>query len=230
MSSRTLSIVQTTIGKKAVMAVSGLVLLGFVFFHMLGNLQVFVPPEMVGGKAIYAMDEYAKLLRTVPAALWAARLVLLVSIGAHIWAAISLVGANKAARPVAYQAAKHDVATTYAAKTMQYGGPLLALFIIYHVLHLTLGAVGGGYAGHGNVQATILAAFGDPLLVGVYVAAQVLLGLHLYHGAWSLLQTLGLSHPRYNHWRTRFSAAFALIVAGGNIAISLGVFAGLGAS
>ncbi len=228
MSTRTLSILQTTIGKKAVMAVTGIILIGFVFGHMVGNLQVFVPPKMVDGQAVYAMDQYAKLLRSVPAALWAVRLVLLASVALHAWAAVSLVKANKAARPVGYRA-KQDIATTYAAKTMQIGGPLLAAFIIYHLLHFTIGAVGGGFAGHGNVQATVKAAFGNPALVGVYVFAQLLLGLHIFHGAWSMLQTLGLSHPRYNAWRTRLAMALAFIIAGGNIGISIGVLAGFGA-
>ncbi len=225
MSPRTVSLAQTTIGKKAVMAVSGVVLLGFVFFHMLGNLAVFAAPTVVPGQApVYALDTYAALLRTVPMALWAARAVLLLAVVAHAWAAFSLIQLNRAARPVAYHA-KRDLATSYAAKTMRIGGPLLLLFIVYHLLHYTFGVVGAGFDAN-SVHASVVGGFSNPVVTGVYVAAMLLLGLHLYHGTWSMLQTLGLSHPRYDRWRTRFAAAFAVVVAGGNIGIAVGVLAG----
>ncbi len=226
MSTTTLAFHQTTIGKKAIMAVTGVVMLGFVFFHMIGNLQIFSAPTVVAGKSIYALDTYAALLRTVPAALWVARLVLLASVAAHIWAAVSLIALNKSARPTPYQGPKREVATSYAAMTMRYGGPMITLFIIYHVLHFTLGAVGGGYDVT-SVHKTVIAGFSNPLITGVYVFANLLLGLHLFHGTWSFLQTLGLSHPRYNHLRTLAATGFAGVVAGGNIIIAVSVLAGL---
>jgi succinate dehydrogenase / fumarate reductase cytochrome b subunit len=221
MSERTLTFIDTTIGKKVVMAVSGVVLLGFVLGHMLGNIQIFAGRE--------TLDAYAAFLHSLGGGLWAARVVLLAAVGAHIWAAISLVQANKAARPVGYKM-KKDAATTYAAKMMPIGGMVVLFFILYHLAHMTLGVVGpypnGEYV-QANVYDNLVTGFQNPAVSGVYIVANVFLGLHLYHGAWSFMQTLGLAHPRLNPKRKQFATAFAVIVAGGNILIPLAVLGGL---
>ena len=122
---------QTTLGKKVVMAISGVILIGFVLGHMAGNLQIFLGPEK--------LDAYAEFLHSMPALLWGTRVVLLVSIFAHFLSAFSLWKQNKAARPRGY-AKQVSQATTYAARTMKWGGVIVLLFITYHLLHLTIGA------------------------------------------------------------------------------------------
>jgi succinate dehydrogenase / fumarate reductase cytochrome b subunit len=217
---RSLTLYDASIGKKAVVALTGVVLFGFVITHMLGNLQIFWGPEALNG--------YAQSLRRVPALLWLARLILLGSVIAHIVASLQLVRGAQLARPVAYQQIKR-VSTSYAARTMQLSGPLLAAFILYHLAHLTIPGLSMGAYAHDphDVYANLVNGFRVPWVVGVYVVAQLLLGAHLYHGAWSLFQTLGLSHPRYDRWRVRVPQAVAFTVVLGNLAIPLAVLLGI---
>jgi len=226
-----LSFTQTAIGKKILMAVTGIILLGFVLVHMLGNLQIHLELLNPGqGKA--ALNQYAKFLHSMPAMVWGTRIVLLLSVFVHFWAAISLIRQNGAARPQAY--ARHATqATTYAAKTMKIGGITLLLFIIYHLCHLTVGcmAPAGTFtaptADTVSVFDNVVRGFQVPWVSGFYILAQVFLGLHLYHGVWSLTQTLGLSHNRFNCLKRTFATLFAVVVAVGNISIPVAVLAGL---
>ncbi|MEE2789932.1 MAG: succinate dehydrogenase cytochrome b subunit [Myxococcota bacterium] len=220
MATRALTLYDATIGKKAVMALSGLVMLGFVFGHMAGNLLIFKGPE--------AMNEYAKLLREVAggAGLWIARAALLAAIGAHVWSAVSLRNQNKAARPVEYRRTVSKRSTA-ASRTMWFGGLTILLYIIYHIAHLTFGAtVPGGYHPT-NVYQNVVASFQVWWIVAVYVVAQVALGMHLYHGAWSFMQTLGISHPRFNHLRNKFAVGFATITCLGFAVVPLAVMFGI---
>ncbi len=209
---------ESTIGKKVVMAVTGFILFGFVVGHLIGNLQVFGPPEKI--------NNYAVMLRTVPAALWAARIVLLLSVVLHIVASIQLTKLKWDARPVKYQS-KESVGSTYASRTMMWSGPIIAAFVIYHLLHFTFGwrAVSPHFDQH-NVYNNIIYGFQFWPASLFYIVAMVLLGLHLYHGVWSMFQTLGVSHPRYTPWLRRLALAFALFVAGGNILIPAAVLTG----
>jgi succinate dehydrogenase / fumarate reductase cytochrome b subunit len=217
---RPLTLTDTSIGKKALVAVTGLVLFGFVIVHMLGNLQVFAGPEALNG--------YSRALRKVPEFLWAARLILLASVVVHIVASLSLVRHAAAARPIRYREVR-PLATGYAARTMKWSGPLIALFVVYHLAHLTWpGVAMGDYAAQPHdVYANVVNGFRVPWVTAIYVAAQGLLGLHLYHGAWSLFQSLGLSHPRYDRLRRWLPRGFALTVVAGNVAMPLAVLAGL---
>jgi succinate dehydrogenase / fumarate reductase cytochrome b subunit len=225
MSSHSLKFYQTTIGKKVIMAVSGLVLIGFVIGHMVGNLQILL--ELVEkGKGQKALDAYAALLHSMPALLWTARIVLLASIFAHFWAAISLVRQNRAARPQAYARQATQV-TTYAAKTMKYGGFIVLFFIIYHLLHLTLGTVAPEGFKTGKVYANVVSGFQNPAISGFYIVAQLCLGLHLHHGVWSLMQTLGLNHENFNEGRRLVATSIAGLITFGNISIPVAVLAGL---
>lgn len=214
---RALSLYETSIGKKAIMAVTGVVLYGFVIAHMLGNLQIFLGPEAYNG--------YAEGLKAVPALLWGARGVLLLSLVAHMWASFSLAGRNAKARPQAY-AAKTDLITNFAAKTMMLGGPIIFLFIIFHLLHFTVGAITPGGYDHSvaDVYGNFIASFTNAWVVVVYVVAQTLVAMHLYHGVWSVFQTLGLNHPRYNAGRRAFATAVATLVGAANIAMPLAVY------
>ena len=225
MSTVRLKFYQTTIGKKVVMAVSGLVLIGFVAFHMLGNLQIF--GELITkGKGQAALDQYSALLHSLPLLLWGARIVLLSAVVAHFWSAISLIRINRAARPQRY-ARKVNQATTYAAKAMKLGGITLLLFIIYHLLHLTYGTVAPEGFKTGKVYANVVSGFQVYWISGFYIVAQICLGLHLYHGIWSLMQTLGLNHSKYDAKIRGLSSLVAIVVAGGNISIPVAVLTGL---
>jgi succinate dehydrogenase / fumarate reductase cytochrome b subunit len=216
---RAVSFFGSTIGRKVVMALSGLVLVGFVLAHMAGNLQVYLGP--------HALNEYSASLHEMlhGAGLWIARAGLLVAVGLHIWAATSLTLAERGARPEGYRAVRHRE-STYASRTMVWSGPLLLLFIVYHLLHLTFGVVHGSFI-EGDVYHNVVAGFRVWPVSAFYIVAMLALGLHLRHGVWSMLQTLGLSHPRWNGLRSALATAIALIVVVGNISMPVAVLAGL---
>jgi succinate dehydrogenase / fumarate reductase cytochrome b subunit len=220
MTTRALTITDTTLGMKYVMAVSGIVWFGYAIAHMLGNLQIFLGPAVI--------NDYSKMLHEMPALLWTARVVMLVSIVAHIATALRLTALNQSARgPEGYRQ-KKMVASNYAAMTMRYGGPALALYILYHLAHLTFGWTQGlGYeAQSGDVYGALVASFQVPWCVAIYVVASALLGMHLYHGAWSMFQSLGLNHKRYNEALRSTASAVALAVAAGFMAVPIAVITG----
>ena len=206
----------SSIGKKVVMAVTGFALFGFVVAHMLGNLQVFLGPA--------ALNDYAEKLRAVPALLWAARIGLLLAALLHVWAAVSLTRMNRAARPVGYREKEHRE-STYASRTMRWSGVLLLLFVAYHLMHLTFGNAHPDFVA-GDVYHNFVVGFRPALVTAFYVVAMLALGLHLYHGVWSFLQTLGLSHPRYNPLRHAFATLVTVVVVAGNVAMPVAVLAG----
>ena len=199
------------------MALTGVVLTGFVLAHMAGNLLLYKGPE--------ALNAYAEMLQSKPAVLWAARAVLLGSVVLHIWAATTLTLLNLSARPIGYRKSAYE-ASTYASRTMRWGGPLLLLFIVYHLLHFTAGSVHPNFV-RGDVYHNVVIGFGNPWVVFFYVLSMVALSLHLFHGVDSMLQTLGLSHPRYNGLRSMIGAAYAALVSVGNLSFPLSVFFGL---
>ncbi len=207
------------IGKKAVMAVTGLILFGFVLVHMAGNLQFFLGKE--------AFDAYARLLRVEPALLWGARLVLLVSVVLHIVASIQLTALKQTARPIAYQK-KADIDSSYAARTMMWSGPIVAAFIVFHLLHFTVGAVGIAHYREGLVYDNVIEGFQVIPVSIAYIVAMVLLGMHLNHGVWSMFQSLGVSNPRYSAGLRVFAKVFSVLIVLGFISIPLAVMAGYG--
>jgi succinate dehydrogenase / fumarate reductase cytochrome b subunit len=215
---------RSAVGKKAVMAATGIVLFAFVLGHMLGNLKLYLGPE--------AINSYSRFLRTVgepavPAGvlLWTVRLVLIVCVLLHIWAAWKLTLMSRAARPVAYVAGTR-IHTTYASRTMRWGGVIILLFVIYHLLHFTWGTVHPSFV-PGDVYHNVVIGFQVWWVAIFYIAAQIALGFHLYHGLWSMFQSLGWNHPRFNLWRNRFAHAFAWIVVAGNVSFPLAVLTGL---
>ena len=210
-----LALTRSTVGQKVVVAITGVILFGFVIGHLLGNLLLFVGPE--------AYNAYAVGLKTNLPLLWGVRTTLLVSIVAHIGLTMKLAGRNATARPVGYKKPRKDLITTYAARTMVITGPLLAAYIIFHIAHLTVGLDLGGEFNVHNVYANTVHGFRVWWVSAIYIFANFLLGLHLYHGAWSALQSMGLQHPRYDVLRQRVAIAFALFVAGGNIFIPIAV-------
>jgi succinate dehydrogenase / fumarate reductase cytochrome b subunit len=213
-----LPFVTSTIGRKAVMAVSGLLLFGFVLVHLVGNLTLYLGPEAING--------YGTFLRTVlhGSALWIARAVLLAAVVLHIWSAASLTLDSWAARPLGYRQWRAKD-STYASRTMRWGGVIVGAFILFHLLHFTLGTVHPDFR-PGDVYHNVVAGFQVWPVSVFYVVAMVLLGLHLDHGVWSLLQTLGLEHPRYQRWARRGARVFAFVVAAGNCSFPLAVLAG----
>ena len=207
----------TTIAKKVLMALTGVILTGFVLVHMTGNLLLYLGPE--------AINAYGEMLQSKPAVVWAARAVLLGSVLLHIWAAATLTLANLSARPVGYRKTAYE-ASTYASRTMRWGGPLLALFIVYHLLHFTVGSVHPDFV-RGDVYHNVVIGFQNPLVAFFYALSMVALSLHLFHGITSMLQTVGLSHPRYNGLRSMIGTAYAAIVTVGNLSFPLSVYFGL---
>jgi succinate dehydrogenase / fumarate reductase cytochrome b subunit len=208
----------SSIGKKVVMAVTGFILLGFVVAHMIGNLQVYLGPE--------AMNQYAVFLREMlhGTGLWIARGGLLVAVGLHIWAAWSLTRMNRKARPQGYREKDHRE-STYASRTMRWSGVIVLLFVIYHLMHFTWGNVHPNFI-HGDVYHNFVVGFRRVGPSAFYIAAMLALGFHLHHGVWSFLQTLGLSHPRYNRLRHALAALLTAIVVLGNISFPVAVLAG----
>ena len=187
--------VSSTIGRKVVMAVTGLVLFGFVLGHFVGNLTLYLGPE--------AINAYSRFLHGFlhGGGLWVARAVLLTCAVLHVWSATSLTLDSWAARPDAYRRWKAKD-STYASRTMRWGGVILFAFIVFHLLTLTLGRLQPDYR-PGDVYHNLVAGFQVWPVALFYVVAMVLLALHLDHGVWSLCQTLGLSHPRYKRCQMR---------------------------
>ena len=206
----------STLGRKVVMAVTGVILFGFVLGHMAGNLLLYLGPE--------ALNAYGEGLRKFPAGLWGARGVLLASVLLHIWSAFSLARSNAAARPTGY-ARRDDLAATWASRTMIWTGPLLAVFIVYHLMHFTFGNAHGSFV-PGDVYHNVVTGFQNPLVSGFYIVAMIALGLHLYHGVYSMTQSVGLNHPRTNAYRRKFAAIFTAVVVIANISFPLAVLAG----
>jgi succinate dehydrogenase / fumarate reductase, cytochrome b subunit len=219
-----LTLYQTSIGKKVIMAVTGMVLFAYVFVHMLGNLKIFSGPDYINAYGVF-LREVGYPLFAHESVLWIARLVLLASVGLHGWAAYSLTRQDWESRPVAYAERKNQ-ASTYAARTMKWGGLILLLFIVYHILHLTTGTAHGDYR-HGDIYHNLVSGFRNPLVSLVYIVAQVALAFHLYHGVWSMAQTMGWKSSTNNSLWRGFATASAVIIGAGNISIPLAVLFGI---
>jgi succinate dehydrogenase / fumarate reductase cytochrome b subunit len=171
------------------------------------------------------LNAYAAFLKRTGEVLWAVRAVLLVALVLHIVAAVQVSLASKQARPIPY-AVKKNVETGYAARTMLWSGPLIFAYVVYHLAMFTFLATGPGYSPTDVYRNEVL-AFRVPAISAVYVLAIVFLGMHLYHGAWSMLHTLGASNPRYRVLRRRVAPAVAIAITAGYIAIPVAVLAGL---
>ncbi len=206
----------SSIGLKILMAVTGVILSGFVLGHMAGNLQVFQGQE--------AIDDYAKFLRREPAILWMVRLVLLASVGLHIWAYLVLWRLNLKARPEGYRATTYKE-SSYASRSMRLTGPLLLAFIIYHILHMTTGTVHRDFR-EGFVYHNLIVAFTAAPVAIVYLLAMGMLGFHLWHGVWSLFQTLGVGQSRHHSLGRWFATIFTLLVVLGFAAVPLAILSG----
>jgi succinate dehydrogenase / fumarate reductase cytochrome b subunit len=215
----------TAVGKKWVMALSGVGLMGFVFMHMFGNLKMYL------GRTQF--DEYAESLRTLlhPVLpntwlLWGMRIGLIVLFVAHIVSAAQLTRMNRKARPVRYQSKRDYIAANFASRTMRWTGIIVFLFLLFHLADLTWGNANPDFV-RGDAYDNLVASFERPAVAVIYVLANIALGIHLFHGGWSIFQSMGINNPRYNTARAVFAAGFAVVVAGVNcsfpIAVQLGI-------
>ncbi len=220
---------RTAIGKKWVMAVTGIALMGFVFVHMVGNAKMYL------GEA--ELNEYGEFLREllVPilphtVALWIMRIGLIVAFALHMHAAYSLTVLNRKARPVRYQSSRDYIAVNWANRTMRWTGIIIFLFLIWHLADLTWGWANPDFIG-GEPYHNLVASFERTPIAILYIVANLALGLHLYHGSWSIFQSLGSMNPRFNPRhnpiRRGFAATFAVIVAGVNISFPIAVMTGI---
>ncbi|HEX6810275.1 MAG TPA: succinate dehydrogenase cytochrome b subunit [Planctomycetota bacterium] len=216
---------RSSIGGKVTMAITGVLLFGFVVVHLLGNLKLLGGPDSING--------YAKWLSDLGALLWVARIGLLAVFVLHVATAVRLARANKQARPVAY-AKQGTVVATFASRSMVLSGLTLLVFVVYHLLHFTFGVTNpehyarkGLNAGGHDVHAMVTSSFSVPAIAIAYVAFQLVLFLHLSHGIQSFMQTLGLNHARYTPLVKTLSWLFAALVAGGNATLALSVVTGI---
>jgi succinate dehydrogenase / fumarate reductase, cytochrome b subunit len=215
---------RSSIGKKAVMAVTGLILFGWIFLHMVGNLKLYLG-------AVH-MNEYAHWLRALGApampetgALWLMRLLLLACVVLHIHAAYALTRMATHARPVGYRD-RQFVKASYASRTMRWGGVILLLFIIYHLLHLTTGQAHHDFR-QDDAYHNVVSGLRVWWIAAVYIIANLALGLHLWHGVWAIFGSLGIVNSRIESWRRAFATAFAVLITAGNISFPLAVLTGI---
>jgi succinate dehydrogenase / fumarate reductase, cytochrome b subunit len=208
---------RSTVGKKAIMAGTGLVLLLYVFFHLLGNLQVFAGAAQI--------DAYARLLHVSPPFLWTVRVVLLAAFVAHAWAGIELQLRAQKARPVAYADYRPGASST-ASRTMIWSGLLILAFVVYHVLDLTVGVIHPGYQ-EGAVYHNLLVGFGQVSGVIAYLVAMIGLAFHLWHGVYSMFQSLGLGNRRLTPQVQKVAAGLSVVLALGFSSIPLAILVGV---
>lgn len=218
---------RSAVGKKWVMALSGVGLMGFVFAHMFGNLKMFL------GRTEF--DHYAEGLRDLFSpiiphgwALWGLRIGLIVMFALHIISAAQLTAMNRRSRPIRYQSPRDYIAANFAARTMRWTGIIVLLYLAYHLADLTWGWVNPDFV-HGAAYDNLVASLSVPYVAAIYLVGNIALGIHLFHGAWSMFQSMGINSPRYNGVRRAFAAGFVIVTIGMNcafvVAIQLGVVA-----
>ncbi len=214
----------SSIAKKSIMAVTGFILFGWILGHMTGNLKVFQGAEKFNAYAEF-LREMGMPLFHESGILWLVRGALTLALVLHVWSATSLTLINRRARDKDYET-RQNMQLDYAARTMRWSGYLIALYIVYHLMHLTWGNVHHNFV-IGSPYANLVNGFQVAPIALIYVAANLLLGMHLYHGLWSMFQSLGLNHPSYNAWRRYFAVAFAVVVSLGFVSVPLAVLTGI---
>ncbi len=215
---------RSAVGKKWVMALSGIALLGYVLAHMVGNLKLFLGESH--------LNEYAEWLRTLgepvfprTLVLWAMRTGLIAAFVLHIVAAAQLTRMNQRAR-TGYHSPRDYVAANFASRTMRWTGVIIALYLIFHLLDLTWGSANPDFR-RGEVFDNVIESFERVPVAIVYIIANIALAIHIFHGAWSMFQSLGWNNPRFNVWRRYFAVAFALVIGIGNVSMPLLVVTGV---
>ncbi len=222
-----LELYRSALGKKYLMAVSGLVWLGYVLAHMIGNLKLYQSPEAFNG--------YAEFLRRLlypilpeSGTLNLLRLVMITALVVHVVSAYQLTQMNRRARPQRYEGPRDYVVADFAARTMRWTGVIVLLFMAYHLSDFLLGWVNPAPAG-ATLYEKVVASFSSVPIAAFYLVANVALGFHLFHGVWSLFQSMGWNNRRFNHLRRSLAIGFTAVVVGGNlsfpIAVQLGIIA-----
>lgn len=221
----TLSLYQTSIGKKAVMAVTGIIGYGFVMAHMYGNLKMFQGPA--------AMNDYAHHLRVLGepilsegVALWLMRIVLIAAVVGHVWSAVVLTRQDRAARPEKYAGGRKRVESSYAGLRLRWGGLILFFFLIFHLMHFTTGTAHPDFV-EGDPYANVVTGFQNPMAVAFYLLAVASLAAHLYHGIWSAFQTLGLNSERSDRLWRGLAVLSAIVLFVGFASVPIAVLAGV---
>ena len=206
----------TAPGMKVLMAGTGTAMFGFLLAHLSGNLLVFAGPAR--------MNQYAALLHSMPPVLWTARLGLGASIGAHIWSSLILARAKRGTRPVAYKV-RASIASSYASRTMMWSGPWIAGFVVFHLLQFTTGRLHGNFQ-QGQPYENLVYSFQSPAVSLIYMVTMCLIGLHLFHGVWSMFQTLGWTRPRFDPVLRRGAVVFGVLITAGFSSVPLAVLTG----
>jgi succinate dehydrogenase / fumarate reductase cytochrome b subunit len=215
---------RSAVGKKWVMAVSGLLLIGFVFFHAIGNLKVYLGAEDFNHYGEFLRELLVPILpRTV--LLWLMRIGLILAFAFHIHSAYSLTRMNSRARGTGYVQDRDWQAADFASRTMRWTGVIVGLFIVFHLADLTWGTANPDFV-RGDVYRNFVATFSRPGVAAIYVVGNVALVIHLFHGCWSLFQSLGLNNPKWNSWRRAFALGFAGLIGVINLSFPLAVMFG----
>lgn len=214
------------VGLKWLMGLTGIGLLLYVLAHMIGNLKVFISPEEINlyGEALRDLGGHLFPRTSI---LWILRIGLIAAFAIHIGAAVVLTKRNIDARgKVRYHAKRQYLAANYASRTMRWTGVIVALFVAYHLADLTWGIANPDFV-RGEVYDNIVASFSRLPIALLYIGAQVALAFHIFHGAWSMFQSLGMANSQFNDWRRWFAAGFTLVILVGNISIPLSVQLGI---
>ena len=223
----------TAVGKKYVMAITGIIGIGFVVGHMIGNLKMYLGVVNENGREVYDIDVYGEYLREllVPILprgyfLWILRLVLIGAVLLHVHAAYSLTLLNRKARPVKYQSARDYQIASFASRTMRWTGILVVLFLFWHLADLTWGWFNPDFE-RGAVYRNLDASLSRVPVALLYIVANIALGIHLFHGTWSLFQSMGWNNPKFNQWRKGIAAGIATLIVVGNVSFPIMTLAGV---
>jgi succinate dehydrogenase / fumarate reductase cytochrome b subunit len=215
---------RSAIAKKWLMAITGIMLLGFVLAHMIGNLKLFLGESHLNAYAEWLRD-FGEPAFPRSFLLWCLRVGLIAAFVVHIVAAYQLTRMNQKARGH-YESTRDYAAANFASRTMRWTGVIVGLFLIFHLLDLTWGTANPDFH-RGDVYDNVIASFERVPVAIVYIAANIALGIHIFHGAWSMFQSLGWNSPRYNSWRRAFAIAFAAVITVGNVSMPLLVVTGV---
>jgi succinate dehydrogenase / fumarate reductase cytochrome b subunit len=208
----------STVGKKILMALSGIILFAYVVAHMLGNMQIYLGSEVI--------NRYAHFLHSNEGVLWSARIILLAAVLVHAIAGIQLWARKREARPIPYRN-KENIQASPASRTMIWTGIIIAVFVVYHVLDLTVGTARAAPYRDLDPAFNVTQGFAYPAAAIAYIVAMVALGFHLWHGVYSMFSTLGLDHRRYMTGIRQIAAFVATVIALANISVPVAVLTGL---
>jgi succinate dehydrogenase / fumarate reductase cytochrome b subunit len=219
---------RSAVGKKYVMAVTGIMLMGFVFAHMVGNLKMYLGQAEIDHYGEFLRELLVPLLpRTV--FLWLLRSGLIVAFVLHMHSAYSLTVMNRRSRELKYQSKRDYIAANFASRTMRWTGVIVILFLAWHLADITWGfhPIAPEHWSRGDPYGNVAQSLDRLGVALLYIVANLALGVHLFHGAWSLFQSLGWNNPRFNAWRRNFATAFAAIIVIGNVSFPIAVLAGV---